>query len=306
MLGGQRHGAANDVGETALDLCKVKSNTEVCTQTCTDAGVGLIRMVKCCAPVPCVTFWAAASVKHSAEMNEYPLQVAKVIVNGAARQALKAGSWSEAAKLLAALSEQADDVVNIEYEGETLLDLAVASCNEEAAASLIAMGGTKGRANTADSSYPTVSIPCVPPPPATTETSPHPHIQQADADQLKRADRRALVIGGTQFMGRLTVQALDEAGWEVVMITRGRSKNPHPPSAFPLSQTSMLHPRCAYASFSRGLLACCAEGSVHRLLQGSSTSHATATRSGSDSENSSKSMARGRSSSTLSRSTRLR
>lgn len=37
---------------------------------------------------------------------------------------------------------------------------------------------------------------------------------------------RVLVIGGTQFMGRLTVEALLNAGHEVVMLNRGRTANP--------------------------------------------------------------------------------
>ena len=37
---------------------------------------------------------------------------------------------------------------------------------------------------------------------------------------------RALVLGGTQFMGRATVAALLEDGWSVTILTRGRTPNP--------------------------------------------------------------------------------
>jgi len=64
--------------------------------------------------------------------------------------------------------------------------------------------------------------------------------------------RRALVIGGTQFLGRHSVRALLDAGYEVTLLSRGRTRSPFAGDA------RVTHVRCnrerdEFAEFLRGV-----------------------------------------------------
>ena len=137
-------------------------------------------------------------------------------------QALRQGgpcSESRASRLAAQLEPES---VNVEIGGNSLLDAAIHAGNQEFVATLIGKGGTRSSTVSGDAL-----------PQASHRESPNSGDlpQERAYEDQSCSGRKVLIVGGTQFMGRVTVSRLVQAGYEVTIVTRGVSENPHPRAA---------------------------------------------------------------------------
>ena len=100
--------------------------------------------------------------------------------------------------------------INLEVGGKTLLDFAFETGNSELVAILIGFNATRGDLKDQWSLQDSL-------------------MEEGKQEIPEKVSEllRILVIGGTQFMGRQTVEELVAAGHEVTILSRGKSKNPH-------------------------------------------------------------------------------